>query len=296
MRVTEVRAASGRRTVEAAFDEYYDGLVTQLATMCGDRASAVRAAREAFRQAKAKSEFEEIGWPREWLLHMARNHLLRREFHTDSLVDDGLVPAQAASMNDFRRPSLDRVLSEARRARLKRLGALAVIGAAVIAVLAGALLIGWRWAATTPTAPTAATAARTATATDSQRTIAAAFHPTAAEIVGHGNAVVVLTMEGAGQSGSRLTVWKRCASNMFQAGPEHACLWGPYALAVEIRGKAGKTFLGLVPPTVSTITARADGTFTLEEPGRWRTWSEEGGEPFERAPFERAWGRGVTPE
>jgi len=289
MSITGELVARERRTVEAAFDEFYEGLITELASVCGNRASAERAVREAFRRAKARSDFAEIGWPRAWLLQAARNHLLRREFQTDSLLADDLGPAQTPSTGDVRPPSLDRALSQARRARLKRLAAVVGTVAAAIVLLTGAVLAGLHWAATTP-------AAAAVSAPISRHRTLDPWHPTIDDVVGNRNAIVVFSLDASDDTGSRLRVWKRCAADEFQAGPDHACLWGASAYAVEIRNRTGKTFTGFIPSTVTTITARPDGSFTVEDPNLSRIWSVNGGEPFERAPIERPWGRGVTQE
>jgi DNA-directed RNA polymerase specialized sigma24 family protein len=290
MTITDEPVGSSTRTVEAAFDEYYQGLVTELTTMCGDRVSASRAAHEAFRRAAAETGFDQIGKPREWLERIARNEVLRRECRSESIESTEPAALRAAwgASQDFRKPRLDSVRAAARRSHRRRLGTLA--GAITMALLlfGGAILMGFHLARaaspaqTVGSAPSAQPPSRQGGPDESPPAPRPpeAWTPTADDIINHSEAFVLDTFTMAGGAGPTMTIWKRCAPDEYQPDAAHYCTWGRYALAAEVSDSTGRRFAGLLSPRVTSIVPGPHGTFTVKEVDRWRTWSVDGVGPF----------------
>lgn len=273
MRTNEEGAGRSRRTVEAAFAEFYQGLVTDLTQVCGGRSGAERAAREAFRRAARTPDFEQIGRPREWLERVARNVVLRRSFQSECLAGtDWPSGGRSWLAEDFRLPHLDHVLAEGRRAHRQRL-ALAAAAVLGIVVLVGTLVfLGFKIAK----APEASAVPLTSATPSSASPGPAASRPAADDVIRDPGAVAVEKVYAEDGSGMTLTVWKRCGSAGADGQPRHDCRGDDFVLAAEINGRDGPGYSAVLPRRLISIRPLPAGRFLVHAVDRRQVWSNEG--------------------
>src|SRR5690606_11602465 len=132
-----------------AFHAHYAGLVEELTDLCGSPVAAEVGVDEAFLRAASNPDFEQIGRQREWLLVVARNHVMRKPFRRDDLD-----PASASALPRFERPTIDAALKRARRGHRRHRKVTAAAAAAAVLTIAGAAVMtaptiaDWRTAGT----------------------------------------------------------------------------------------------------------------------------------------------------
>ena len=239
---TPLTTTPASAAVQEAFEAHYADLVEELTPVLGNESIATQAVDEAFRQAAALSDFEEYGRPHEWLLVMARNHVVRKPFRRHDLEDE----TWERSSGGFERPTLSASLDRARAARRREQARVIGWGTAAVAVgvaLAVSVpqLVPWASTTSAPVAPSSSASKSSPPlipSTTSSTPATEAWPPTVAAIIGHPSSAVAYTVVSSDTPGTKATVWQRCRYRT--AGDSELCEMGENsALAVEVVDSAG---------------------------------------------------------
>ncbi len=228
--------------MQEAFEAHYADLVEELTPTLGNESIATQAVDEAFRRAAALPDFQEYGRPREWLLVMARNHVVRKPFRRDDLDD----ATWERSSGGFERPTLAASLGRARAARRREQLRVIGLGAAAVAVgvaLAVAVpqLVPRASATSSPVAapsPRPSSPPPTPSTASESSTTAEAWPPPVEDIIDHPSSHIAYTVVSSDTPGNEATVWQRCRDH--SGGDSESCeLEENSAFAVEVVDSAG---------------------------------------------------------